>query len=379
MRKINAQTPPGVGTRAARVTISDVAAALGLAKGTVSRALNGYPDIAEATRLRVSAAAERMGYVPLSHAQAIRTGRVRALGLVLQVCAHDAQRLFLAEFVAGITTAASKEDWTLTIATAPTEDEVLVTMRRLIHERKADGFIIPRTRTRDPRIKVVRDAGLPFVLWGRTGDPTDCAWFDILGEDAMREAVRRFHALGHRRIGFLGGGTGYHYSLLRWQGYREALEEVGLRYDRDIVGRDANTLAGGTDAARALLATDRPPTAIVCATDNGALGVYAAAGELGLRIGEDVSVMSYDGVPEGAYATPPLTTYEVDSRAAGHRLAELLIYRIRGDAPEDLRETAGPTLRPGGSDRPPARTSEALRAAIDTDYRATRTHQGGTR
>ena len=80
---------------------------LGLAKGTVSRALNGYPDISESTRQRVKHAAEVMGYSPLSHAQAIRTGVVRSIGLVLQTSEHDGHRPFLASFLAGISEAAS--------------------------------------------------------------------------------------------------------------------------------------------------------------------------------------------------------------------------------------------------------------------------------
>jgi LacI family transcriptional regulator len=345
----------------ARVTISDVAAALGLAKGTVSRALNGYPDIAESTRHRVSRMAERMGYAPLAHAQAIRTGRVRALGIVLQVGEHDAQRPFLADFLAGLTTAASAESWTLTVATAPTEAQGLDTMRRLIDERKADGFILPRTKTDDPRVELLRSENVPFVLWGRTGDPAGCAWFDILGEDAMAEAVVRLHDMGHRRIGYIGGGGGFHYSLLRHDGYRGALEGVGLDHDPGIVGHGAVTAEDGAVAGRRLLSNPRPPTAIVCATDMAALGVYRAVSETGLLVGRDVSVIAYDGIPEGAYAAPPLTTFEVDSREAGSRLAELLIRRIRGEAPEELRETAHARLRVRSSDGPPGRTSEELR------------------
>jgi len=85
-----------------RVTINEVADALHLTKSTVSRALNGYPDISEATQLRVKRMAERMNYQPLSHAQAIKTGRTRSLGFVLQLADHDAQRPFLAEFLAGL-------------------------------------------------------------------------------------------------------------------------------------------------------------------------------------------------------------------------------------------------------------------------------------
>ena len=352
------------GTRYARVTINDVANELGLSKGTVSRALNCYPDISESTRNRVARVAERLGYVPLAHAQAIRTGRVRAIGIVLQIGEHDAQRPFLADFLGGVTTGASRERWTLTVATASTEAETLVTMGRLIDEKKADGFILPRTRCQDRRIDVLREAQTPFVLWGRTGQPDGCAWFDILGEDAMSEAVHRLHSAGHRRIGHIPGGDGYNYTLLRRNGFLTALKSLGLAADPDLIGGGAVTREDGRREAARLLAGPKPPTALVCATDMAALGAYAAIAELGLEIGRDVSIIAYDGIPEGAYAVPPLTTFEVDSRKAGERLAQLLIRRIRGEPPEDLRETAHSRLRVRASDGPPSMTTEQLRERV---------------
>jgi LacI family transcriptional regulator len=361
-RTMSAGSTPGRGTD--RVTIDDVAGALGLAKGTVSRALNGYTDIAEATRARVQRMAKQMGYLPLAHAQAIRTGRLRSLGLVLQIGEPDAQRPFLADFLAGLTEAASAEAWTLTVATAQTEAETRQVIARLAAERKADGFILPRTETRDARIAFLRRAGVPFVLFGRTGDDTGCAWFDILGEDAMALAVRRLHGLGHRRIGFVGAGAQYHYNRLRLDGYRAALSALGLGQDPTLEAGGAVTAEAGEEAAAALLSAPLPPTGLVCATDMAALGACRAVTRLGLRVGREVSVIGYDGIPEGAWADPPLTTFEVDNRAAGARLASLLIRRICGTPPEALRQTAPARLCLRGSDGPPALGPEALAARI---------------
>lgn len=352
------------GARNGRVTINDVAKALGVSKGTVSRALNGHPDISESTRARVARAAGRMGYAPLSHAQAIRTGRVRAIGIVLQIGEHDAQKPFLADFLGGVTTAASHERWTLTVATASSEAETLATTERLIAEKKADGFILPRTRAEDRRIDLLRRTETPFVLWGRTARPDGCAWFDILGEGAMAEAVHRLHASGHRRIGHIPGGAGYNFSRLRREGFLAAIRALGLPDAPDLIARPAATREDGRREAARLLALPRPPTALVCATDIAALGAYGAVASLGLEVGREVSIIAYDGIPEGAYAVPPLTTFEVDTRAAGARLAQLLIRRIRGEAPERLRETARAQLRDGGSDGPPALTPDELRERI---------------
>lgn len=335
---------------ARRVTISDLADTLGLTKGTVSRALNGYPDIADATRLRVMRAAERMGYRPLAQAQAIRTGRARALGLVLNAGRADAHKPFLTDFLDGISRAASEESWTLTVATAMDETGEVATLARLVDERKVDGFILPRTKLHDPRIDLLRDRAVPFILYGRTADPTGCAWFDIAGEDAMADAVTRLHAQGHRRIGFINGGTEYTYAHLRHDGYLAAMARLGLPVLPELVVADVLTIPQGEVAGQRLLDLAEPPTAILCALDLAALGLYRAAARAGRRVGHDLAVISYDGIPEAATAEPPLTTYAVDTRAAGENLARMLIARIRGAEPETLRALAPAVLIARGSD-----------------------------
>lgn len=330
-----------------RATIQDVAREAGITKGTVSRALNGHPDISDATRARATDAAARLGYRPLGSAQAIRTGRCRALGLVIETSEHDAHRPFLAEFLAGLSQGAATEGWTLTVASA--SEDTLGTYEMLIEERKADGFVLPRTRRDDPRVAMLREAGVPFVLFGRHGDPEGCAWFDIDMATAMREAVLRLARDGHRRIAFVGGSAAHTYNGLREDGIRAGLAEAGLADDLILHGAlDRDT---GEAAATALLDRTDPPTAFIYAIDLAALGLWRAARKRDLRIGEDLAVIAYDGTPEGAHSEPPLATYAVDHHNAGLRLADLLIRRIRGEAPEDLRELAHATYLDRGSAR----------------------------
>lgn len=347
-----------------RVTISDVSDALGLAKSTVSRALNDYSDIAESTRQRVRNMADKIGYRPLSHAQAIRTGRTRSLGLVIQMAEHDSHRPFLAEFLSGLSQGASQTGWTLTIAASANEDATIETYQTMIRDRKVDGFILPRTQIKDSRIDLLRSAKVPFVLFGRSLDPTDCAWFDVLGENAMHEAVQRLFDLGHRHIGFINGGLRYTYSAVRHDGFVSAMSELGLEIDPEHVHEDAVTIEGGFAAAKKILCSKPPPTAIVCSVDMAALGVYRAVEALGLSIGKDVSVIGYDGIPDGAHVTPQLSTFAVDFTACGRRLSELLIKRVMGEAPEELRETTLANFLDRGSAAAPKRTSAQLAAII---------------
>lgn len=357
-------SPYGRSVRRPRVTISNVADALGLTKGTVSRALNGYPDISDGTRQRVRRQAEVMGYRPLAHAQAIRTGRTRAIGLVLQTDVADSQRPFLSDFLAGVTTAASRESWTLTVATSGGGDAMMTTLNRLVEEHKADGFILPRSFYRDPRVELLRRLDVPFVLFGRVENPEGCAWFDILGEEAMRKAVHRLADYGHSRIAFVNGELQFTYSHLRAEGFQRGMSERDLVIDPDLMLENATTVEAGAEATTTLLSRPNPPTAIVFAVDMSALGAYGSAARAGLSIGSDLSLISYDGIPEGAWARPPLTTFRVDSRNAGERLAQLLIRRIRGANPEELRETALAQLQEGGSDGPPILTCAEIAARV---------------
>ncbi|MEM9438753.1 MAG: substrate-binding domain-containing protein, partial [Pseudomonadota bacterium] len=282
--------------------------------------------------------ADRLGYRPLGSAQAIRTGRCRAIGLVLETDEHDAHRPFLDLFLAGLSDGAAAQSWTLTVATAPV-GAARETYQRLIEERKADGFVLPRTRLEDPRVELLRASDVPFVLFGRHKTTEGCAWFDVDGADAMRQTAHTLAARGHRRIAYVGGSPGYAYNGERHAGLVQGLAEKGLTLDPNLVRHGANSRAAGEAATAELLDLDHPPTAIVFAVDRAALGAWRPAEARGRLVGRDLAVVAYDGDPEGAYAEPPLATWAVDWGRAGTVLAEMLIKRVLGTPAEDLRDT----------------------------------------
>lgn len=352
-----------------RVKLDELAHHLGLSKSTVSRALNGYSDISESTRKRVEVTARKMGYRPLSHAQAIRTGRVRAIAMVINSEEPDRHNPFFQDFLAGACEAASASDWTMTISTAKSKQDMLNVLGRLVEERKADGFILPRTEVDDARVGYLSDLQVPFILYGRTGYgrtgyQDDTSWFDISGEKAMSGAVERLVRFGHSRIGFVGSDPKFNYSHLRRDGYVDGLRAAGLPVDPELIREGARTREEGAAEARAVLRLPVPPTAIVFATDQAALGSYSVCAEFGLEIGRDVSVLGYDGVPECQYASPGLTTFSVDSKRAGERLATMLIRQTRGEEPATLRELSQAVLIERDSDGPPLLTSNELAKKI---------------
>ncbi|MEO0912890.1 MAG: LacI family DNA-binding transcriptional regulator [Pseudomonadota bacterium] len=339
--------------RERKLTISDLARHLGLSKGTVSRALSGYPDISDATKRRVLEAADALGYRPTSSARALSTGLAHSVALVLSVSGDSVQKAYLPDFLDGLSTRLGQENWTLTVATASPADDDIAVQKRLLAERKVDGFVISRTRRRDARAAMLLEMGVPFVMYGRLEDVTGTSYFDFLGEDAMAAAVARLAAFGHRRIAFIGALDAYFMQEKRAEGFMSGMADARLPVAAEMMREGGMTEGEGAKLAASLLADPEPPTAIICAMDVAALGAYRAVDALGLTVGREVSIMSYDGIAEGAYARPGLTTYAVDTAEAGRRLADLLLRQIRGEAPETLRETAAAHLVVRGSDGPP--------------------------
>ena len=364
------------GANSSRVTISMLADSLDLSKGTVSKALNGYGDVSELTKARVAEAADRLGYRPLGHAQAIRTGRIKSVGLVLQLEEHDGYGFFLRDFLAGISQATSARGWTLTVASASSHGEFEDVASRLVEQRKVDGFILPRTQLNDSRYVFLSRMGVHSVLFGRLWqgsedrDP-EASWYDIDGEFAFADAVLRMKRHGHRRIGFVGAPEEYTYAHIRKAGYLLGLSEAGLETDDSLIIPDMRTREDGERATEILLSLPEPPTAIIFSTDETATGAYSAAARLGLKLGRDLSISAYDGAARGSFMIPSLSSYRVDMGEAGSRLSSLLISRVEGAPPDSLREVAAAQFVKGGTDGPPALSPHELaerasRAAVNS-------------
>ncbi|WP_198670564.1 LacI family DNA-binding transcriptional regulator [Oceanicella sp. SM1341] len=310
------------------MTIDQIARELNLAKSTVSRALNGYPDISEDTRERVTRTALSLGYTASSAARNLKRGRLDTVGIVLPGDELDISSPFLVQFLRGATAVLEQRGLDLLVASSPSGQDWQPTYERLIAGRKVDGLILTRTLADDPRVAFLNRTRFPFVCYGRTRSPEDFAWLDIDCGPAMREAVRRATALGHRRIGFVCAPTEVNFARLQREAFEEAAQAAGL--DTSLVIEAGLDSADGAEAARGLLALPEPPTAILCGLDVLAFGVMHALRDAGLRPGEEVSVIGYGDVQFAAFHQPPLSTFSQDARNAGAWTAEMLIALLQG-------------------------------------------------
>lgn len=328
-------------------TLRTLASELGLSITTVSRALDGYEDVAKATRVRVIEAAKLAGYRPNSAARRLRKGASETVAVVKPTGTGRFYEPVFVELLAvvGQCLAAHHYDLVVMAAAPGAEEEAVYT--RIVADRRADACILVRTRRSDPRVRFLAKAGLPFVCHGRVDHPEPYPFVDGDGASGIAAVTSRLIAGGHRRIAHIAGPSEFTFSGIRDGGYREAMQQADLR--PLSVNECAMTEDGGFGAAQQLLASDARPTALVCATDRIAIGAIRAAQAAGLVVGRDIAISGHDNIHAAAFTTPGLTTMEHDPREVGARLAGMLLARI-GGAPADGMQEIFPLMQiPRGS------------------------------
>jgi LacI family transcriptional regulator len=213
--------------------LKDLAEHLGLSQTTVSRALNGYPEVKEATRLRVSEAAAQLGYRPNASALRLATGRAGAVGLVLR--GADELGPHMSEFLSGLGARMATQDIDIVVTTVSSHQEELAAYRRLAASQRVDAMILHSPTLQDERAELLMDLKIPFVLHGRTNIHRPVAWLDIDNTGGLERATSHLLDLGHRRIALLNGLKGRTFSEHRELGYMAALSARGVPYDPALV------------------------------------------------------------------------------------------------------------------------------------------------
>lgn len=337
----------------AAMRLKDLAEHLGLSQTTVSRALNGYPEVKEETRRRVAEAASRLGYRPNASALRLATGRAGAIGLVLR--GADELGPHMSEFLSGLGGRIAPHEIDILVSTVSSHQEELAAYRRLAASQKVDAVILHSPSLRDERAELLMELKMPFVLHGRTDIGVPLAWLDIDNRGAMERATTHLLDLGHRHIALLNGIRGRTFAEHREEGYRAALATRDVAVDQRLIGNSSFTDEVAFRMAQSMLELRPRPTAFLAGSMMTALGVFRAIRQAGLVLGKDVSMIAHDDVfpylnADNMY--PTMSTTRSSMRQAGARIAELVLQLLDGKAPADvhelwpvelvLRESSGP-------------------------------------
>jgi LacI family transcriptional regulator len=307
-----------------RPTIRDVARTAGVSIATVSRVMNGRPDVAATTRERVLGAVRELGFSTNRSARSLVGGRTFLVGITLP--------LVEAEYFSRIVAGAADElyDHDLQVVLAPTlhlRDRSANLLARLAGGM-TDGALLILPEESSEALRRLARTGYPFVVIDPL-EPLDEGVPSVSATNALggRAATEHLLALGHRRIGAITGVPEWLASVERLNGYRAALASAGVVLDSALVVESDWAVEGGEAAAALLLDLPDPPTAVFAFNDNMAIGALRAARARGLRVPADFSVVGFDDSEQATTASPGLTTVRQPVAAMG-RIAVSLLLRL---------------------------------------------------
>lgn len=315
-----------------RPTIRDVARRSGYSVGTVSRALNGYADVAEQTRARILQVATELEYQPEAAARSLVTRRTQVIGVFLDTGEDhpDLQHPFFHEVLVGLKGALGRAGYDLLLFARDGSQNVFGSQSYLDRCRQhgVDGVVL-MGQIAEAELRPLVRSEIPCV--GVDLDPGDGAVLVCSDNVAGGElAVEHLYELGHRRIATMTGLLDTPPGRDRLQGYRKALQEHRLAYRDEYVAYCDFYVDSGSRAMEELLRLGEPPTAVFAASDLTAIGAMRTCASAGVRVPEDISIVGYDDIPLADHIQPSLTTIRQDKLHLGAQGGRALVERIEG-------------------------------------------------
>ena len=319
------------------VTIKHVAADAGVSLQTVSRVINSEPNVRDELRKRVQASIDKLGYIPSIAAQRMSGSRS-----YLILALNDRDRTIEAwrarqgsdwvdQMLLGGMLKCAEHGYRMVIELVDTHDDhVERELKAALAALQPDGVILTPPHSDNPLITgLLEDQRVPYARIGSLGESGGIPL--IMGdEDAARDATRRLIELGHERIAFIAGSAEYRLSQWREQGWRSAMAEAELTTE-GLCARGDFGYDSGLAASRKLLGRKPRPTAIIASSDQMTLAARDVAGELGIAVPRELSLISFDNTPLTTFTDPPLSAIDQPIAETVSRAVELLIAAKRGE------------------------------------------------
>ena len=331
-------------------TIYDIAKAVGVTQTTVANALAGRGNVSEATRKRILQCAQEMQYRPNSLARSLAKRKTLTLGFLLPTIANP----FYPEIAEEIERIAQVHDYQMLLCNTH-YDYVLGRqhLERLV-SRWVDGIIVMGSSMDIADVVRSFRNGLPTVLcdWQENEDLSEMP--QVKGDffRAGKLAAEHLLSLGHRRLAII---VDEPQQTLRLEGFRITLQQQGLNLLPEMLQQGYSTLESGYTAAKNLLLSATPPTALFATTDWMAIGALEAARDMGVRVPDDLSILGLDDIVIGAHISPPLTTIAIPKHQLAQQATEMLLQQIDGKGYPPSAVLVSPSLVLRHSTVPPRR------------------------
>jgi LacI family transcriptional regulator len=321
-------------------TIHDVAQRAGVSPITVSRVINNSGYASQDTRERVEAAVAELGYVPNRLARSLRSKRTHTLALVLT----DITNPFFTTVARGVEDTASDAGYTVIFCNTDESESEEKKYLQVLLQQQVDGILLVPARSSSESIDVIQKQHTPVVVLDRRLPPdVDVDTVRCENEVGAYHLVRLLIELGHRQIAILSGPVGVSTAEDRLAGYRRAMAEANLGVSEQFVVYGSFNQASGSELMRDLLAVKPRPTAVFAANNLICIGALQAIQNAGLRVPEDIALVSFDDLPPALLTTPFFTVAAQPAYEMGRRATQLLLARLAKTSPDPCQQIILPT------------------------------------
>lgn len=306
-----------------RLNLEEIGRMAGVSRSTVSRVVNGAPNVSAEARTRVESVIAQTGYRPHAAARSLASNRTGVIGLVIPsaVEALFADPYF-GRLIFGISTATYQLGMTLSLFIFKEESEEDAIYSRVVSPGLVDGVIVTATRMGDPLIQDLMDAQMPFVVVGRPDDERTAFSVDADNRGGARTAAEHLASLGYRKVGMITAPSNTTAGIDRRMGFLAAAADAGLDLGDRIHEGDWSE-SSGREAMALLLSSDRPE-AVFVSSDRMAIGALRAIREAGLVCPDDVAIVSFDGLVPPDHTVPSLTSVAQPVAQVGAEAATVL-------------------------------------------------------
>lgn len=316
------------------VTIKDVAKVANVAPSTVSRVIANNPRISEETKRKVKKAMEDLGYHPNLNARSLAIQSTQTIGIVIPSSGDVVfQNPFFPSVLQGISEGAREKNYALHMTTGKLEKETFEAVINMVQGKRVDGMILLNSKVEDKVISYLRKIDFPFVIIGKPSKHLEeITHVDNDNVRAMREATEYLIDLGHRDIAFIGGSLELMVTVDRLNGYKQALKNANIPLKSEYILHEEFLREGGQEAVVELMALEKRPTSLVVVDDLMALGVLSTLHELGIKVPEEISVVSFNNVLLSELSNPPLTSMDINIFDLGYQGSRNLIQKIQNSS-----------------------------------------------
>ncbi|MFJ5965279.1 catabolite control protein A [Bacillus sp. NPDC093026] len=287
------------------VTIYDVAREANVSMATVSRVVNGNPNVKPTTRKKVLEAIDRLGYRPNAVARGLASKKTTTVGVIIP----DISSVFYSELARGIEDIATMYKYNIILSNSDQNTDKELHLLNTMLGKQVDGIVFMGGNITDVHVEEFKRSPVPIVLAASVEEQGKTPSVNINYEQAIYDSVQLLVEKGHKRIAFVSGPLSEPINSVRkLAGYKRALEEAGIAFDDRLVAEGDYSYDSGIEAIANLLEQSDRPTAVIAATDEMALGVIHGAQDRGVSIPEDLEIIGFDNTRLSLMVRPQLTT-----------------------------------------------------------------------